>query len=49
MGITIDNDKNKGLRGEERVISKDDAPVKVMVVPTDEEFMIALDTLQQIK
>lgn len=45
MGITLDASKNNGLRGEEKVISKDNAQVTVMVVPTDEEYMIALDTV----
>lgn len=44
MGIKIDPEKNK-VRGEEMIISADDSPVKVVVVPTDEEFMIASDTL----
>ncbi len=44
LGIQIDEAKNKGLRGKEKVISKDGSPVTVIVVPTDEELMIALDT-----
>lgn len=48
MGINIDPVVNKGLRGEEKVLSKANAPVKVMVVPTDEELMIAKDTLEII-
>lgn len=44
MGITVDEDKNKGLRGKEQIISKDGATVSVIVVPTDEELMIAMDT-----
>jgi acetate kinase len=44
MGISIDDNLNK-MRGEEAVISRIDSPVKVVVIPTDEEFMIALDTL----
>ena len=45
MGITCDKEKNK-VRGEERIISKDGAPVTVMVVPTNEELMIAQDTFE---
>jgi acetate kinase len=45
LGLTIDKSANDGMRGEEMVISKADAKVKVMVVPTDEELMIAQDTL----
>mgnify|MGYP001457167851 CR=1 FL=1 len=44
MGIKIDEEKNK-LRGEETVISTDDSRVKVVVIPTDEELMIASDTM----
>jgi acetate kinase len=46
LGIEIDDEKNTGLRGKEMVISKNDKRVKVIVVPTDEEFMIANDTLK---
>ena len=45
MGMKIDIDKNEGLRGEETVISTPDSKVKILVVPTDEEYMIASDTL----
>jgi acetate kinase len=45
MGIEFDVEKNKGLRGVEAVISLPESKVTVMVVPTDEEKMIALDTL----
>lgn len=44
MGFKIDDEKNKGQRGKEAVISTDDSRVKIMVVPTDEELMIAMDT-----
>jgi acetate kinase len=44
MGIQIDDEANK-TRGEEIRISTPDSPVKVVVIPTDEEFMIASDTL----
>ena len=44
MGVKLDAEKNK-VRGEEKVISTDDSKVKVVVVPTDEELMIATDTL----
>lgn len=45
MGIKIDAEKNNGLRGVEAVISTPDSKTKIMVVPTDEEFMIASDTI----
>lgn len=46
MGIDLDIEKNKNVRGVEAEISKDTSRVKVMVVPTNEELMIALDTEQ---
>ena len=45
MGIKIDPSLNNGMRGKEMVISASDSAVKVIVVPTDEEYMIAADTL----
>ena len=45
MGMKIDVEKNRGLRGEEAIISLPDSKVTIMVVPTDEEFMIASDTM----
>ena len=44
MGMKIDVEKNEGMRGEEMVISTPDSKVTIIVVPTDEEYMIALDT-----
>ncbi len=44
MGVKFDKAKNKGLRGKEAVISADDSKTKVIVVPTDEELVIAQDT-----
>ncbi|PTN04622.1 acetate/propionate family kinase [Mangrovibacterium marinum] len=44
LGIELDADKNLAAYGDEGIISKEDSRVKVMVVPTDEELMIALDT-----
>lgn len=45
MGIYLDKEKNKNIRGIEAVITTDDSPVKAVVIPTDEELMIARDTL----
>jgi len=44
MGVKVDAEKNK-TRGEEAIISADDSKVKVVVIPTDEELMIASDTM----
>ena len=44
MGVKLDAERNK-VRGEEAIISTDDSQVKVVVIPTDEELMIASDTM----
>ena len=43
MGVKMDEDANN-VRGEERVISAADSKVKVLLIPTNEELMIAMDT-----
>ena len=43
MGIKIDAEKNK-IRGEEIDISAEGATVRTLVIPTNEELMIAIDT-----
>ena len=48
MGIELDKEKNNQAIGEEGIISTENSKVKVMVVPTDEEFMIASDTMEII-
>ena len=48
LGIKIDPEKNK-LRGHEREISTDDSAVRIVVIPTNEEYMIARDTYQLVK
>jgi Acetate kinase len=45
MGVEFDAEKNHGLRGKEAVISKPSSRVKVVIIPTDEESMIASDTM----
>ena len=45
MGIELDNDVNAKVRGEEAVISTPASKVKVVVIPTDEELLIASDTM----
>jgi acetate kinase len=44
LGIKIDPEVNHGVKGKDLVISTPDSKVKVMVVTTDEEFVIASDT-----
>ncbi len=43
MGVKMDEEANN-VRGEERVISAADSAVKVLLIPTNEELMIAMDT-----
>lgn len=44
MGVKVNEELNAKTRGTETVISTPDSPVTVVVVPTDEELMIARDT-----
>ncbi|GAP45214.1 acetate kinase [Lentimicrobium saccharophilum] len=46
MGLEFDQAKNEGLRGKEAILTKDDSRIKVMVIPTNEELVIALDTYE---
>ena len=48
MGIKIDAEKNK-IRGQEIDISAEGATVRTLVIPTNEELMIALDTAALVK
>ncbi len=45
MGIEIDKVLNAKIHGDEALLSTKESKVKVVVIPTDEELMIALDTL----
>jgi acetate kinase len=49
LGIMIDHVKNKETKKSERVISKENSPVKVIVIPTNEELVIAMDTAQIVQ
>ena len=49
MGVKIDHDVNNTTRGEEAIISTADSKVKVVIIPTDEELMIASDTMDLLK
>jgi len=46
LGVELNKEKNHGLRGKEAVISHENAKVKIMVVPTNEELVIAQDTMR---
>ena len=45
LGVEIDKELNKGLRGVEKVNSTANSKVTVCIIPTDEELMIATDTM----
>ena len=49
MGIKLDSAVNAKVRGEEAIISTADSKVKVVVIPTDEELLIASDTMDILK
>jgi acetate kinase len=49
LGIKIDKEKNATIRGKEALISTPDSRVQVWVVPTDEEIVIARDTMELVK
>lgn len=49
LGFDFDTKKNETAKGKEIVLSKEDSKVKVIVIPTNEELVIALDTMEIIK
>jgi acetate kinase len=44
MGVDFDVDANKGVRGKDKLLTKPESKVKVMVITTNEELVIATDT-----
>ena len=48
LGMKLDKEANK-VRGKERVISTEDSKVKILLIPTNEELMIARDTVELVK
>ena len=46
MGVEFDCEANEGVRGKDKILSKDSSRVKVMVTTTDEELVIATDTFR---
>lgn len=48
LGVKLDDDKNK-IKGEEMEISAPDSKIKVWVIPTNEELVIARETMNLIK
>ena len=49
MGVRFDAAQNEGVRGVDKIISTADSKVKVAVIATDEELMIATDTYNLVK
>ena len=49
MGIELDKEVNARTRGEEAILSTPTSKVKVLLIPTDEELMIASDTYEIVK
>ncbi len=49
MGIHFDVAANKGVRGQDKVLSTTDSKVIVMSITTDEELVIATDTMNLVK
>jgi acetate kinase len=49
MGVKIDNELNAKSHGVEVLLSTPESTVKVVVIPTDEEYMIASDTLEIVE
>lgn len=49
LGVDVDREKSLKSRGKEEVISTAESRVKVIVVPTDEELMIAADTYEIVE
>ena len=47
LGVEIDDERN-AVRGKETVVSSDQSKVKVLLVPTNEELMIARDTMELV-
>ena len=49
MGVEFDSAANKGVRGEDKILSTPASKVKVAVITTNEELMIATDTYNLVK
>ena len=49
LGVDFDTEKNDGLRGTDAILTKEGSKTQVLVVTTDEEFVIANDTYELVK
>ena len=48
LGVKMDKERNH-VRGKEQILPADDSKVKVVMIPTDEEIVIARDTMDIVK
>jgi len=46
MGVDFDAEANKGVRGKDKLLTKPNSRVKVMVITTNEELVIATETAE---
>ena len=49
MGVEFDSEANAGVRGKDKILSKPSSKVKVAVISTNEELVIASDTFRLLK
>ena len=49
FGVKLDKEKNQAIKGDEAKISSSDSKVDVFVIPTNEELMIARETMRHLK
>lgn len=49
FGVKLDEEKNQAIKGDEAKISSPDSKVEVYVVPTNEELMIARETMKHLR
>lgn len=49
LGVDFDDSKNDGVRGEDKILTKNSSKVKVVTVTTNEELVIARDTMHIVK
>jgi acetate kinase len=49
LGIRLDAGKNEAIQAEEAIISADDSPVRIMVIPTNEELVVAREVKRYLE
>jgi acetate kinase len=49
MGLELDLELNAKSRAKEIILSTPNSRAKIVIIPTDEEFMIASDTLEIVR